>query len=115
MIKKTKLFLGLISMVSFSSTTAMAECVSNGWCDDVKITRLYAHSNGNIYIGTSGDEKRLNCTPVNGEDIQLSGTSPMAEILYSTLLTAKINDLTVGRIRIDPSESDCQIAYMWLD
>lgn len=102
----------LISMffISFSSFSA---CTGRS-CASEYVDRLYVTANGNIYVGSSGDEKLLNCTAVSNVYMTLNPNAGNAEEIYSALLAAQSANKRVT-IRISEGSSDCSISYITLD
>ncbi|MBQ4861605.1 hypothetical protein J8L98_07870 [Pseudoalteromonas sp. MMG013] len=58
-------------------------------CAQVYIERRYVEASGTIYVGTSGDEKILNCNAVAGVYVTIPAGTLGANLLYSILLTAQ--------------------------
>lgn len=87
---------------SISNASASGLCVDH-YCPSVKITDLNTYTNGtsNIYVATDGDESKLitsTCTPAGNIYFQLdmSAENSNADAVYSVLLAATLNDLTVS-------------------
>lgn len=95
------------------STSVWAAC-GGIRCEQVYVDRLYPSTSGSIYIGTSGDEKNLACSPNGGVYLTLSPTDPNADHIYSTLLAAQLAGKKV-HIRVSENSTGCGIVYMTLD
>ena len=93
-------------------TNLYADCTSKGCYDTVE--RLFITADGNIYIGTGGDEKKVNCTLAYGKYLTLPASGDAAKAMYSALLTAQ----TTGKkalIRAKTGSSNCEISYVTID
>ena len=101
------LFLALISFV------AKADCTVNA-CSNVYVDRLYLTAAGIVYVGSSGDESKLGCTPQDGVYMSLVLADPAGKSMYATLLAAQATNRTV-MLRIENNSVGCRIVYMTLD
>jgi hypothetical protein len=112
MLQKT--FIALACSILFSvigSTFAQSQNIcqtdnpTSSQCVGVLIMRLYVNDDGMIFVGTSGNEFSLSCTPYGSTTsptfayvaIDMSGSN--ADIIYSTLLAAQLSKIRVGMIR----------------
>jgi len=90
-----------------------ASCISTG-CYNVEVTKLYMTADGTLYVGTSGDEKSLNCTAPADAYMSLKEGDVGKNAMYSLLLTAKTTKKPVT-IRIQEGTSDCRVLYTTID
>ena len=105
-----KYLLGILSL-GLLVTTANAGCTAAG-CANVDVTRVLASQNGNILIGTSGDENSLNCTaPGGGKFMTLKNDAVAKNTIYSALLSAFVAKKKV-QINIIPGSAVCEIAFI---
>ncbi len=93
------------------SSVAHADCDASS-CSNVTLTVLYIDDN-NAYIQTSGNQSNLSCTQT-GTLLTVPGTSPNFKLIYATLLSAKLQNLPVSTIRLNPSITTCTVAYVIL-
>lgn len=103
----------LLASVMVLSSQAQASC-TGGNCVNVTLDRLYIHSNGVIYIDTSGTETDLACTPSGGRYIKLTTTHPARDQIYALLLTAHEAKRPVW-VSINTSEAECTLSYIVSD
>lgn len=103
----------LISILAITalSVGANASCGSTG-CYNVDITKLYVAGNGNIYIGTSGDEALLGCTSPGNTLMTILNAHPGKNAIYSLILTAKTTKQQLT-IRTVEGSINCEIAYVY--
>jgi hypothetical protein len=101
----------LISILAITalSVGANASCGSTG-CYNIDIAKLYVASNGNIYIGTSGDESKLGCTSPGNTLVTIPNAHPGKNAIYSLLLTAKTTKQKLTIRTVDGS-ANCEVAY----
>lgn len=95
------------------SSPAWAACGTNA-CGNVTITRLWAGTEGKVYVQISDSLAPLDCTPLNSEYMTLLRSDTNSDWIYATLLTS----LTAAagkleRIRIVEGSSGCTISYVW--
>ena len=93
--------------------TAFAEC-ANLDCVGVTVDRLYIHGDGNVYIGTSGTETALSCTPIGGTYIRLLPSHVARDQIYALLLTAHENRRPLW-IQVRGGGGDCDLYYIVSD
>jgi hypothetical protein len=105
----------ILFMLFLMSTTAVAGVCVPDHCADVYIEKLYVESTGTIYIGTSGDEKVLNCSATSGVYVTIPAGTPGASLLYTTLLTAQTTNKRISIIQVDDNIAGCVIQYITLD
>lgn len=103
----------IAAVLSAAPVTALAQQCAGNACDNVQITRLYVHTNGNTYIETSGNEQALNCTPFQGAALTLRNSDTNADEIYAMLLSTDLADETIGRIRVLDNSNGCRVAYAW--
>lgn len=108
-----KFLVAIICAISLNSA-ALAACGGVS-CDGERITRLYPSTDGKIYVGTSGDESQLICTPEGGDMLTLLATATNADKIYSLLLSVQLTGRPLSRIRITTSSTGCTILYAWQD
>lgn len=89
---------------------AGAEC-GGGECHAVKISYMYVDSYAATWISTTGNESQLSCTPNQGNLLKINPTDPKSDWLYTFLLTAHLQNLTVY-VRLNPSLTECTVAYI---
>jgi len=100
--------------ITLSLCSSVAADCSPDWCFDVQVDRLYPNANGMIYIGTTGDETKLNCTAPGGVYLTLNSTDAGRDVIYSTFLSAMVTGKKVG-IQVTDGSTDCRIQYVVLD
>ena len=89
-----KKYLISILMLGTLISNAYAQCVSTG-CYNVDVTKLYMTATGTLYVGTSGDEKALNCAAGAGNGgvsnvyMSLKEGDIGKNAMYALLLTTK--------------------------
>ncbi|WP_138552375.1 hypothetical protein [Pseudoalteromonas rubra] len=105
----------LLSLLCFSSFAAFAGVCVPDHCSNVYIERLYVEASGKIFIGTSGDEKILNCNAASGVYEIIPAGTPGADLLYSTLLTAQTTNSPIGVLQVDDNLPGCVVQYITLD
>lgn len=89
---------------------AAAEC-GGGECHAVKISYMYVASQYATWVSTTGDESLLSCTPNQGNLLKVNPTDSKSDWLYTFLLTAHLQNLTVY-VRLNPDLPECTIAYV---
>ncbi len=102
----------LFLLVFFISFCFAESCTTNRCL--AKIEKLYVRTTGNISVGTTQDERLANCTPTSGVYFTLDMSTPNADIIYSTLLSAQLSNKVVN-IRIYENTEGCKISYVVLD
>lgn len=113
-----KIAIGILLNVVLA-TAINAGCMATG-CSDVTVDRLYMTANGTLYIGTSGDEKALNCAGGAGNGgvsnvyVSLKEGDVGKNAMYSLLLTAKTTKQKI-RVRIEEGTPDCHVLYVTID
>ncbi len=99
------------------SSLSHAECAATG-CDQVTIDQLYVAASGTVYIGTSGDETKMQCKAESGVFATLSLSQPGANAIYSLLLTAQTTNKPVY-IRTDETNPSiakaCNVLYVTMN
>ena len=87
-------------------------------CDDkgctTTISSLYVTETGPVYIGTELDENGAPCQPVSNVYFTLDSQSDNFETLFSTLMAAYLNRLTIY-LRVNVGSDGCQLRYVALD
>ena len=106
-LRKNILIAALISS-SFTSFIAAAGCTENGCLS--KVDTLYMSGNGNIFIGTTDDEKLLDCDAVSDVYITLKPTHKNFEPIYSALLATQLADKEIY-LRILNGSDSCELSY----
>ena len=98
------------------SSSVYGGCVASG-CSNVTIDKLYMTATGTLYVGTSGDEKALNCAGGAGNGgvanvyMSLKEGDVGKNAMYSLLLTAKTTKQKV-KLRIEDGSADCRVTYV---
>jgi hypothetical protein len=112
--KKKNIIISVFSLIMFltNGSSIFAEC-SGDSCKEL-IERIYLHADGNIYIGTSGNEKGLSCTPSGDIYVVLKNNHLLQKEIFSTLLSAHFLNKKVW-IRINPNSSPCEVVYIVTD
>ncbi len=105
----------LIALTAFFSNFVLANACIPDHCAEVYIDKLYVESSGTIYIGTSGDESKLNCHAESGVYVTIPAGTPGADFLYSTLLSAQTTGRAVSVIQVDDHKPGCVVQYVTLD
>ena len=85
--KKIVQFTLIISTFLFS-LNAFSACNANA-CSSVYIDTLYVTSGDTIYVGTSGDERLLNCGAVSDVYLTIKLSTYGGNAMYAALLTAQ--------------------------
>jgi hypothetical protein len=104
---KKLILLMIISIFANAEYCAKLNCIT-------KIEKIYTEADGNVYIGTTRDEKLANCSPVAGVYFTLDTSSKNSDLTYSTLLSAFLSNKMVN-IRIVEGSQGCKISYIVLD
>lgn len=102
-------------VILFMSAYLQAGVCVPDHCADVFIERLYVESSGTIYVGTSGDESKLNCNAVSGVYVTIPASLGGSSALYSTLLTAQTTNKKISVVQVDDHQAGCIIQYITLD
>ncbi|AOT11046.1 hypothetical protein [Pseudoalteromonas luteoviolacea] len=100
----------LMGAAAFSS---QANTCSSIGCTDT-IETLFVNEGGQIYVGTPGNEKLANCSPVEGNYFSIATSSSNRQELYSLLLLAYSSKERV-QLRVKEGTSGCTIAYARID
>ncbi|MFA0812149.1 hypothetical protein [Microbulbifer epialgicus] len=101
-------------VMTFIANFANAECSGHS-CVGVYVDRLYVTSHGIVHVGTSGDEKLLDCDAESGVYATLDlNNYTGADAIYSTLLSAQLADKKV-QVRVAEGTAGCKISYVTLD
>ncbi|KZN56742.1 hypothetical protein N474_11355 [Pseudoalteromonas luteoviolacea CPMOR-2] len=103
-----------LALLSPFASYAVGKCIPDH-CGSVYIERLYVEASGTIYIGTSGDEKVLNCQAVAGGYATIPAGTPGADLLYSTLLAAQMSNKVITTLQVDDNKPGCVVQYVTLD
>ncbi|MDM3871228.1 hypothetical protein QSV34_07650 [Porticoccus sp. W117] len=106
-----QLILALILVVLPSMS--WAEC-SGGSCKAVKVTRMVVKANGDVNIGTSGDESNLTCEDGGHGYIKLEKDSNGFNQVYSLLLTSHTTEHPIW-IRANDDSGECRVVYVVSD
>lgn len=111
--KKVMIMMTALLTLALGGTAFAAEECDANECRDTKIEKLYASSNGNVYVRVSGDTDKLGCTLYGGQYITLKPSHLNFEQIFKMLLSAR---LTSTRVRLRPynGTSDCNLAWMML-
>lgn len=110
-----KKLLATTALIGLTASSLYAGCTSTG-CSDVTVEKLYMTYNGTLYVGTSGDEKKLNCGSAEtaGVYMSLKEGDVGKNAMYSLLLTAKTTGKKV-KVRIQEGTPDCRVLYVTAD
>ena len=108
----------LVSILAFGAlhSNIYADCSSAG-CFNINITKLSMTAGATLYVGTSGDEKALNCAGGAGDGgvanvyMSLQEGDIGKNAMYSLLLTAHTTGKQVS-IRIQEDTDDCRVLYI---
>ena len=106
-----KYLLSAIAIMALGSNL-YAKCNAKTCYD--KVERLFITANGNIYVATAGDERKLGCKLSYGKYMKLPANSPATKSIYSALLTSQTTG-NKAMIRIKDGSNDCQILYVTID
>lgn len=101
----------LASLLAFPRVS-LAGC-SDVSCKDVTIDRLYAASDV-LYIGTSDDEKKLNCSPTSNVYLTLPTSHSNYDLISAILVTAHESRHPIW-IRIGQGSNGCNVSYVVSD
>ncbi|MBU1668723.1 hypothetical protein KKC13_09915 [bacterium] len=107
-----KYLLSLI-LVGGMFSNAQADCSPDA-CSNVEVTKLYVTSYGRIYIGTSGDESKLDCISPANVYVTIPNSSEGKEAMYSALLATQTTNKK-ATIRIVNNSSICEVAYVVIE
>lgn len=102
----------LFFILAFISISTFAACDGVS-CTGVKISRLVVTANGNVSIGTSGDESKLSCDSGRHGYIKLIQNHSNFNATYALLLSAHITEHPMW-IRTG-SSGECQVVYVVSD
>ena len=102
---------GLIFTLLFP-VVSLAQCTGKS-CQSVTIDRFYATTDF-LYIGTSDDENKLNCSPTESVYLTLPTTHNNYDLISTLLLTAHESQHPV-RVRISEGSQGCLIRYVVSD
>jgi hypothetical protein len=95
---------------ALATAPTVADCNLNN-CDSVTVERLYQHSNGNMYILTSGDERVIagGLCPAEGLVLApgVTGGDRMIDLLFGAALAKQ-------PVRIRVQDNTCEVAYVWV-
>ena len=105
-----RLIVGLILVTT--SLSSLADCSSVN-CSAVKITRMVVNAEGDIGLGTSGNESNLSCDAGSSGYITLKKMSSNFDHLYSLILSAHVTNHPVT-IRTT-NASTCEVVYLVSD
>jgi len=103
--------LGAIILAGITSSS-YGVCYNEG-CTG-KINKLYITKGNKVYIGTDGDESKINCTSPAGVYVTIpnAGTAA-AKTMFSTILTAQTTQSAIELRTVDGS-AECEVAYVVL-
>jgi|GEM_PF-2537919 len=108
-----KSFLFLLALTS--SGTVLANCTASGSCTNVKVTELRTDTNGSTYVGTSGAELNLRCTPGNAgsgkEQLVLDAAGANYQAVYSLILSSYVTDSSVTIRTSNNAGESCKVLY----
>lgn len=104
----------VLAVFLFSAMSAYADC-NPDFCANVFISRLYIKHDGDVFVGTSGDESVLNCNAASGVYVTLPHDHPGADKIYSALLAAQMANKRVNSIQVNDVEPGCVIQFVTLD
>jgi hypothetical protein len=92
---------------------ARADCSGN-WCTGVTITEVLSQANNLevTFVGTSGTETGLTCTPASNERLRINNTDPNAPYVHSLILTALATNAVVDIFATDDAGGRCHIDLM---
>ena len=113
----------LTTAILFGAITmnAQADCAKinsgGGYCVGKGIVQTLYPTAVHTYVGTTGNEKVLKCTPIgNGSLVYLKKTHKNYQTIYSTLLASMMDPEKTVNLRIVPdSTGKCQIAYITIN
>lgn len=94
------------------ATPLFADC-STKYCSGVYVDLLYVKASGEHVLGTSGDERLLNCNAVSDVYVTIP-KSENEDVLISTLMTAQATGRKV-LVRIRENTSNCEVIYIKLE
>lgn len=77
------------------------------------ISILYVNNNNNIYVGTTADETKANCSPVANVYFTLKADAQNKKEIYATLLAAYMAKKKIF-LRVNEGTEGCEIAYITL-
>lgn len=89
--------------------SALAGTCSGSFCT-AKVTKLYITTSGTLYIGTSGDETKLDCKPSAGVYITLKKDAQGFDAIYASLLAYQLSGDSVT-LRIENGSENCILNY----
>jgi hypothetical protein len=107
------MLIGVITMVLGFTTNVQAQCAGDS-CDG-GIDRVWPHPSdppgGGVWVGTTGDERDLTCTPDGNVYLLLSPSNRFFAEYYNLLLEAVVHNERVV-IYITPGSNPCVINSM---
>lgn len=101
----------LLTSLLLLSGQSLADC-SGVHCTNVKITRLVITESG-ISVGTSGDEKKLDCDAGTYDYLKLELGHKNYDSIYSLILTSHTTEHPIW-LRVSDKGS-CKISYVVSD
>ena len=100
----------VLSSLLLFSAHAISEC-SGIACADVKVLNMQVDIDGTVWIQTTGDETKLNCTPNSGVYLKLNGNTSGGKNIYSGLLAYKMAEKNLV-FRIVENTNPCELSYI---
>lgn len=82
------------------STQAVNDCGTDT-CNGVQIEQMRAHSNGLVYIQTSGTEQNLNCPALANIWVVLSPSHQNYREMFTILLSQQLSSLSGTTMTVD--------------
>lgn len=108
--------MAILAALMLCAAPAMAECGTNG-CFDVRITKLYPQTQGDVLIETDGNATLLGCTPAAGSYITLKISAPdspyfgQQQAVYALVLSSFLQNRVVS-LRTANSSVGCTVDYV---
>lgn len=106
--------IAIVLLVSFTQNSLAADSCGGVLCSAVQIKRLYVTASGALYVGTSGDEKLLNCKASANVYLTLPADSKGFDAIYASLLAYQLAGNPVN-IRVVEGSDGCDISYVTFD
>ncbi len=102
--------LPLLAALLILSNSTLADCAGKA-CEKVYIDSIFIRGAGNIYVGTSGNEKLLNCTAASNIYLALDTAEPNANEMYGLIRSAQMQNRKIY-LRIVDNSRNCKIQHI---
>lgn len=111
------LLAGVIAVGVLGITSAVhAVCAGNRCVGEIEqvVVQSRSEPEGRVLVGIDGDERNLDCTPVQGQYVILSPSQPLFQEMYALLLEG-LDDNHQAIVLISPDPTLCRIRSVLLN